>query len=117
MTTQPVALVLREAASAVPRARWSRSGATVEIPETEDWAGKALSISGLHRPVARAYARHIAAACPANVLDLLDQRDDLLAQAEKHLAWLSQLTDWAGVGDPDVDGLIAAIAKAKGARS
>ncbi|MFY2645685.1 hypothetical protein ACOTDF_29300 [Achromobacter insuavis] len=39
---------------------------------------------------------------------------DLLAQAEKHLAWLSKLTDWAGAGDPDLDGLRAAVAKAKG---
>ncbi|MCG2597361.1 hypothetical protein [Achromobacter insuavis] len=39
---------------------------------------------------------------------------DLLAQAEKHLAWLSKLTDWAGADDPDLDGLRAAVAKAKG---
>lgn len=39
---------------------------------------------------------------------------ELLAQAEKHLAWLCKLTDWAGADDPDLDGLRAAIAKAKG---
>ncbi|MBR8657293.1 hypothetical protein KDH83_28650 [Achromobacter sp. Marseille-Q0513] len=49
--------------------------------------------------------------------NLIAASPELLAQAEKHLAWLSKLTDWTGVGDPDVDGLIAAIAKAKGARS
>lgn len=41
---------------------------------------------------------------------------ELLAQAEKHLAWLSNLTDWAGADDPDLDGLRAAIAKARGAQ-
>lgn len=41
---------------------------------------------------------------------------DLLAQAEKHLAWLSKLTDWAGADDPDLDGLREAIAKARGAQ-
>lgn len=39
---------------------------------------------------------------------------ELLAQLEKHLEWLSKLTDWAGAGDPDLDGLRAAIAKALG---
>lgn len=39
---------------------------------------------------------------------------DLLREAEKALKWFSQLTDWSGVGDPDVAGLHAAIAKARG---
>lgn len=53
-------------------------------------------------PVTEANKRLIAAA------------PELLAQAEKHLAWLSKITDWAGADDPDLDGLRAAIAKAKG---
>lgn len=38
---------------------------------------------------------------------------DLLEQAEKALAWFLKLQDWSGVGDPDIDGLRAAINKAK----
>ncbi|WP_334159592.1 hypothetical protein [Achromobacter insolitus] len=45
---------------------------------------------------------------------LIAAAPELLAQAEKHLAWLSKLTDWAGADDPDLDGLRSAIAKAKG---
>ncbi|CAM4091864.1 hypothetical protein BOTU111921_11290 [Bordetella tumbae] len=45
---------------------------------------------------------------------LITAAPELLEQLEKHSAWLSKLTDWAGVGDPDLDGLRAAIAKAKG---
>ncbi|MBN3270152.1 hypothetical protein CUR95_24130 [Bordetella bronchiseptica] len=70
---------MREAAAAVPRMFWGRSNTTVHIPETEDWAGKDLSITGLARVVGKAYARHIAAASPANVLHLLEERDELLA--------------------------------------
>jgi hypothetical protein len=55
-------------------------------------------------PITQANARLIAAS------------PDLLAQAEKHLAWLSKLTDWAGADDPDLDGLRVAIAKARGAQ-
>lgn len=42
---------------------------------------------------------------------------DLLCEAEKAMAWFSKLTDWTGVGDPDIDGLRAAINKAKGKQS
>ncbi len=122
MTTKPVAQVLREAARAVPRVRWASCGATVEIPDTGDWAGKALSITGLHRPVARAYARHIAAANPANVMDLLAQRDELLTKLEAWQAVCDRIVD-------QYDGVVAgvdfaalgranraAISKAKGER-
>lgn len=55
------------------------------------------------------------AECDANAR-LIAAAPDLLTQAEKHLAWLSKLTDWAGADDPDLDGLRAAIAKAQGAQ-
>lgn len=45
---------------------------------------------------------------------LIAAAPELLVQAEKHLAWLSKLTDWAGADDPDLDGLRGAIAKARG---
>jgi len=114
MTThRTVADQLREAAQQVPRMFWGRSNTTVHIPETEDWAGKDLCITGLSRPVGKAYARHIAAASPANVLSLLDQRDDLMTALEALLDM-----DVAYQRGPRVQEAVAvarvAIAKAKG---
>ena len=45
---------------------------------------------------------------------LISAAPELLVQAEKHLAWLSKHTDWAGADDPDLDGLRGAIVKARG---
>lgn len=111
MTTRTVSDQLREAAQVLPRMRWFRSGATVEIPETEDWAGTSLSITGLHRPVGRAYARHIAAASPANVMSLLEERDELLAalQGLYEVATIEDEKDYAAVTNA-----AAVIAKATG---
>lgn len=95
MTTKPSLEAMREAAAAVPRELWTRYAATVSIPETDDWAGKSLSITGLDRPVARAYARHIAAANPANVLALLEQRDELLDACIAMIEWDDREKDHA----------------------
>lgn len=116
MTTKPVADVMREAAAAVPSMRWTRSGATVGIPDTEDWAGTPLSITGLHRPIGRAYARHIAAASPANVLDMLEQRDELLAALDA-IETAAIADEWCLHTSPTWQAIKAArpaIAKAKG---
>ncbi|MCV6799341.1 ead/Ea22-like family protein [Achromobacter ruhlandii] len=113
MTTKAVAQILREAACAVPRVRWSRTAASVYIPETDDCAGTVISITGLHRPVARAYARHIAAASPSNVLALLEQRDELLDALEGlyEVAAIDDDKDYARVTNA-----AAVIAKARGAQ-
>lgn len=113
MTTKPFLEVMRDAAAAVPREPWTRYAATVSIPETDEWAGKSFSITGLSRPVARAYARHIAAASPANVMALLEQRDELLATLEGlyEVATIDNDKDYARVTNA-----AAVIAKARGAQ-
>ncbi|CAO3886384.1 hypothetical protein [Achromobacter mucicolens] len=118
MTThRTVADQLREAAQKVPRMFWGRSNTTVHIPETEDWAGKDLSITGLARVVGKAYARHIAAASPANVLSLLEERDELLAALEQMLdAFVDDPLTHQCTSGTAVDAARAAIAKARGAQ-
>ncbi len=115
MTThRTVADQLREAAQQVPRMFWGRSNTTVHIPETEDWAGKDLSITGLARVVGKAYARHIAAASPANVLSLLEERDELLAAAQAAEALIGKLEPVHPGAVEVYQHLGLAIAKAKG---
>jgi hypothetical protein len=81
---------LAELAAKVPLEKWTCSGATVHIPETEEWAGKELSIAGLDKSVARAYARHIAAANPETFFGLIDDVKALaeaLTEVTASLAW------------------------------
>lgn len=73
---------LREALQRVPRQPWSKYRATVSIPETEEFAGLALSISGLQKSYARALAGYIAAANPATTAAMLDHIDALTAEVE-----------------------------------
>ncbi|WP_025517566.1 hypothetical protein [Bordetella trematum] len=115
MTARTVSDQLREAAQVLPRMRWFRSGATVEIPGTEDWAGTSLSITGLHRPVGRAYARHIAAASPANVMILLEQRDELLDACMAMIEWDDREQDHAVDFNARMDLCRAAFNKARAA--
>jgi hypothetical protein len=68
---------IKEALSKIARIRWSRTGATVCIPETEDFAGKALSITGLDKRYGRALAAYIAVVNPVAI-------SDLLADAERY---------------------------------
>lgn len=68
---------LRAALDAVPCIKWTASRATVHIPETEDWTGKDLSITGLDKQVARKLARYIADTNPAAIRALLAERDAL----------------------------------------
>lgn len=80
---------LREAAAAVPRVKWTASRSNVTIPETEDWAGKSIIITGLDKQVARKLARYIADANPATIQALLAERDALrtaLIEAERVIA-------------------------------
>lgn len=114
MTThRTVADRLREAAQKIPRMYWGRTNTTIHIPKTEDWAGNDLSIRGLYRPVGKAYARHIAAASPANVLSLIEERDELLSalQGLYEVATIEDEKDYAAVTKA-----AAVIAKATGER-
>lgn len=69
---------LRAALDAVPCIKWTASRSTVHIPETEDWAGKDLSITGLDKQVARKLARYIADTHPKAIRTLLAERDALI---------------------------------------
>jgi hypothetical protein len=53
-----------------------------------------------------AYAREIE--------QLKAERDELLTAMQDAVSWFKQLQDWSGVGDPNLDQYLAAIAKAKG---
>src|SRR5690606_3614845 len=66
---------LRSALDAVPCVKWTASRSTVRIPETEDWAGKDLCITGMDKQVARKLARYIADAGPETIRALLIERD------------------------------------------
>ena len=81
---------LRELVAGLPLVGWSKSGSTVEIPETEDFAGKQLPITGLDKQYARRLAAYIAAANPLAVSALLDEIDRLSAAlAERDAGWVS----------------------------
>lgn len=79
---------LRDSTVNVPCVKWTAQRATVNIPETEEWAGKAISITGLDKQVARKLARYIADANPATIQALLAERDALRAVAEEVIARL-----------------------------
>src|SRR3546814_11120504 len=66
---------LRELLAGLPRVAWSKYRSTVEIPETEDFAGKKLPICGLEKQYARRLAAYIAAVNPLAVSALLDELD------------------------------------------
>ncbi len=66
---------LRAALDAVPCVKWTASRSTVHIPETDDWAGKDMHITGLDKQVARKLARYIADTHPEAVRALLAERD------------------------------------------
>lgn len=68
---------IRAALDAVPCVKWTASRSTVHIPETDDWAGKDLHITGLDKQVARKLARYIADTHPEAVRALLAERDAL----------------------------------------
>lgn len=81
---------LRDALQRIPRQKWSKHRATVNIPETEDFAGIYLSISGLSKIYARALAGYIAAANPDATAALIDTID---AQASETARLREALTD------------------------
>lgn len=66
---------LRSALKGIPAVRWTKSRSTVTIPETDNFAGKALHITGLDKQYARSLASYIAAANPAVIADLLARVD------------------------------------------
>lgn len=66
---------LREALARLPKVRWAKTRSTVEIPETEDFAGKQLPITGLDKQYARNLAAYIAAANPAVIAEVLARLD------------------------------------------
>ncbi|MEJ1438496.1 MAG: hypothetical protein RPU61_14505 [Candidatus Sedimenticola sp. (ex Thyasira tokunagai)] len=45
---------------------------------------------------------------------LMAESKNLLEALESAVEWFKKLDDWSGVGDPDLDQMQAAIAKAKG---
>ncbi|AEC22255.1 hypothetical protein PT7_P019 (plasmid) [Pusillimonas sp. T7-7] len=81
---------LRAALDAVPCVKWTASRATVHIPETEDWAGKDLCITGLDKQVARKLARYIADTHPVAIRSLLAERDALREALEAMMEYAGQ---------------------------
>lgn len=79
---------LRELLAGLPLVKWSKTGSTVNIPETEDFAGKALHITGLDKQYARRLAGYIAAVNPATVSALLAENDALRAELQAR-QWIS----------------------------
>lgn len=70
---------LRGLLAGLPLVAWSKTRSTVAIPETEDFAGKDLHITGLDKQYARKLAAYISAVNPATVSALLDEIDRLRA--------------------------------------
>jgi len=71
---------LRELLVGLPLVAWSKTRSTVTIPETEDFAGTQLSITGLDKQYARRLAAYIAATNPLAVSALLDENEALRKQ-------------------------------------
>lgn len=78
---------IREAIFSVPNSKWTASGATVTIPETDDWPGKQISIRGLDKQVSRRLARYLATVNPAAINALVSDYDRMRATLEYALAW------------------------------
>lgn len=78
---------IRDALFAVPNSRWTASGATVTIPETDDWPGHQISIKGVHKQVSRRLARYLATVNPAAINALVSDHDRMKATLEYALAW------------------------------
>lgn len=103
---------LREALDAVPCVKWTASRSTVHIPETEDWAGKGLSITGLDKQVARKLARYIADTHPVAIRALLAERDALAEAVDCLHAFAGRVAPSASFWDDTWPKLDAAIARA-----
>lgn len=78
---------IRNALFAVPNSQWTASGATVTIPETDDWPGQQISIKGVHKQVSRRLARYLATVNPAAINALVSDHDRMKATLEYALAW------------------------------
>lgn len=64
------------------------------------------------------YGGHlIAESIEKHNIPLIAAAPDLLEALKNIHEWLGNLTDWEGAGDPDLDGIRAAIAKAEGGAS
>lgn len=81
MTTNIDLDALQALAEKAGASKWTASGPTVHIPETDELAGHNLSIRGLSKTCGRIYARHIAAANPQTILSLIARIRDLESRA------------------------------------
>lgn len=90
---------------------WTASGATVQIPETEELAGKSLSITGLDKSVGKLYARYIAAANPQTILSLIARIRELEGDTGKSAeAWHRLVMSLGCMFDFDTSGSLEEVA-------
>lgn len=78
---------LRELLKYLPRIRWNKHRSTVTIPETEDFAGKDLHITGLDKQYARNLAAYICACNPESIAAILDELDGMREALAAIHAW------------------------------